>query len=463
MFSTNGVATVTNSTFTSNTALTGPGGAIFNALNSSLNVDRSTLTGNSATRGGGIANFSTGMVENTTLRINAATNGGGLYSSNATTVVSASLFDGNSGSAGAGVFNDAGSQLTVVISTLAGNVGGAVRNLGTLTLAESTVANNSGGVSLTGPATIDNTIFASNSGGNLAGSFTSKGHNLSDDASGAASLTADGDLNSTAAGLDPSGLSTNGGPTRTIALLPGSAAIAAGGPVYTPFEPIAGGGLPVYPPFTDQRGLARFVCGKLDIGAYQTQTITAPTMALVGAASITNECSNVLVDPGATAVNTCGDALSVAGGNGHSLALKQDGVVVAWGDSSNGKTTVPGTFTDPVAIAAGEFHSLGLREDGQVLAWGLNNYGQSTVPAAATNVNAISAGPIKTLAASGVKDLRKFLDFVEKNAPLRRNVTIEEVGNVAAFLCSDLASGVTGEVTYVDAGYSIMGAGGVYG
>ena len=78
-------------------------------------------------------------------------------------------------------------------------------------------------------------------------------------------------------------------------------------------------------------------------------------------------------------------------------------------------------------------------------------------------VNAISAGPIKTLAASGVKDLRKFLDFVEKNAPLRRNVTIEEVGNVAAFLCSDLASGVTGEVTYVDCGYNIMGAGGVYG
>ena len=78
-------------------------------------------------------------------------------------------------------------------------------------------------------------------------------------------------------------------------------------------------------------------------------------------------------------------------------------------------------------------------------------------------VNAISAGPIKTLAASGVKDLRKFLDFVEKNAPLRRNVTIEEVGNVAAFLCSDLASGVTGEVTYVDSGYNIMGAGGVYG
>jgi len=72
-------------------------------------------------------------------------------------------------------------------------------------------------------------------------------------------------------------------------------------------------------------------------------------------------------------------------------------------------------------------------------------------------VNAISAGPIRTLAASGIKDMRKFLEHVEKNAPLRRNVTIEEVGNVAAFLCSDFASAVTGEITYVDCGYNIMG------
>ncbi|EQD61791.1 short-chain dehydrogenase/reductase SDR, partial [mine drainage metagenome] len=71
-----------------------------------------------------------------------------------------------------------------------------------------------------------------------------------------------------------------------------------------------------------------------------------------------------------------------------------------------------------------------------------------------TRVNAISAGPIRTLAASGVANLRKMLDHVAEKAPLRRNVSIEEVGNVAAFLCSDLASGVTGEVTYVDAGYN---------
>ncbi|MTI62360.1 enoyl-ACP reductase [Methylophaga sp.] len=74
-------------------------------------------------------------------------------------------------------------------------------------------------------------------------------------------------------------------------------------------------------------------------------------------------------------------------------------------------------------------------------------------------VNAVSAGAIKTLAAAGIGDFGKMLAYGERNSPLRRNVTIEEVGNVAAFLCSDLASGVTGEITYVDAGYNIVGIG----
>lgn len=75
-------------------------------------------------------------------------------------------------------------------------------------------------------------------------------------------------------------------------------------------------------------------------------------------------------------------------------------------------------------------------------------------------VNGISAGPIKTLAASGIKGFSKILDIVETNAPLRRNVTIEDVGNVAAFLLSDLAAGVTAEITYVDGGFSqVMGGG----
>ncbi len=69
-------------------------------------------------------------------------------------------------------------------------------------------------------------------------------------------------------------------------------------------------------------------------------------------------------------------------------------------------------------------------------------------------VNAVSAGPIKTLAASGIAKFSEKLDLVAKNAPLRRNVTIQEVGNAAAFLMSDLASGITGEITYVDAGFN---------
>ena len=75
-------------------------------------------------------------------------------------------------------------------------------------------------------------------------------------------------------------------------------------------------------------------------------------------------------------------------------------------------------------------------------------------------VNGISAGPIRTLAASGISGLRSMLDYHAANAPLRRNVSIEDVGNVAAFLCSDLAAGVTGEITYVDGGYNIVGMGG---
>lgn len=72
-------------------------------------------------------------------------------------------------------------------------------------------------------------------------------------------------------------------------------------------------------------------------------------------------------------------------------------------------------------------------------------------------VNAISAGPIRTLAAAGIKNFRKMMAYFEQVAPLGRAVTIDEVGNTAAFLCSDLASGITGEITYVDAGFNTVG------
>lgn len=73
--------------------------------------------------------------------------------------------------------------------------------------------------------------------------------------------------------------------------------------------------------------------------------------------------------------------------------------------------------------------------------------------------NAVSAGPIKTLAAAGIGDFGKLLAYNAKHAPLKRNITIEEVGNAAAFLCSDLASGITGEITYVDGGFNTTSLG----
>lgn len=81
-------------------------------------------------------------------------------------------------------------------------------------------------------------------------------------------------------------------------------------------------------------------------------------------------------------------------------------------------------------------------------------YLASNLGAQGIRVNGISAGPIKTLAASGISGFSRILKFVEQHAPLRRNVTIEDVGNASAFLLSDLAAGITGEIVYVDAGFS---------
>jgi len=84
-------------------------------------------------------------------------------------------------------------------------------------------------------------------------------------------------------------------------------------------------------------------------------------------------------------------------------------------------------------------------------------YMAQSVGARGIRVNAVSAGPIRTLAAAGIKNFKKMLTHFEHVAPIGRAVTIDEVGNTAAFLCSDLASGITGEITYVDGGFNTVG------
>ena len=86
-------------------------------------------------------------------------------------------------------------------------------------------------------------------------------------------------------------------------------------------------------------------------------------------------------------------------------------------------------------------------------------YLAASLGAKGIRVNGISAGPIKTLAAAGISGFGKILKFVEEHAPLRRNVTTEDVGNAAAFLLSDLAAAITGEILYVDGGFSHVVAG----
>jgi hypothetical protein len=90
--------------------------------------------------------------------------------------------------------------------------------------------------------------------------------------------------------------------------------------------------------------------------------------------------------------------IAVAGGGYHSLALKSDGTVVAWGDNSLGQSTVPTTLTGAIAIAAGGYHSLALKSDGTVVAWGDDLSGQGTVPTNLTGVIAIAAGGVHSLA-----------------------------------------------------------------
>jgi hypothetical protein len=225
----------------------GVGGAIDNAPTGNLTVSFSTLVGNRAAQGGGIANVEGKMMlgHSTVMGNQAQESGGGVYNSGALTVRNTTLAD-NEGAGpsvlGGGVYN--AGTLTLMNSTLVGNAadaGGGIYNQGTLNLGDAILAFNRAGP-----------------GPDLLGSFTSLGYNLVTDPSDAQGLVPTDLVN-----LDPllGPLQDNGGPTWTYALLPGSPAIDAGDPSFTG------------PPNNDQRGEGydRIVNGVVDIGAYEVQ------------------------------------------------------------------------------------------------------------------------------------------------------------------------------------------------
>ena len=282
-----GTLTVTNSTFSGNGASFG--GGIANAGEGTLTVANSTFSDNSASAlggGGGIFNFGTVTVTNSTFSGNMANvGGGGIANDSGTLTVINSTFSGNmapilfSGETGdgGGISNKA--TLIVTNSTFSGNsagTGGGIENEGTATLTNSTFSGNSttrfivspgGAIANEGAVTSINTLLAANSTGNCGGGsvVTDGGHNLDDDASCGFSA-ASGSLRNPNPMLDPAGLANNGGPTQTIALLPGSPAIDAGDQSVCAAPPVNN---------RDQRNFVRpgIVHVACSIGAYEADAL----------------------------------------------------------------------------------------------------------------------------------------------------------------------------------------------
>ncbi len=249
---------------------------------SGLTVENGATASGTSDAGGGILNFGTLTLMNSTLTGNSApgSEGGGILSYGALTLTGSTV-SGNSAGEGGGIRNYNGT-LTLINSTLSGNsaesLGGGIASAGTLTLVNSTVSGNSapsgsGAGIYVGPydglpagtLTVKSTLLGNNgAGGNcfLGGTTTSLGYNLSDDNTCTSAFTQPTDKNNTPAGLDPKGLQNNGGPTQTIALLPGSPAVDAI-PVASCTDP---SGNPVT---TDQRGVARPQGPACDIGAFE--------------------------------------------------------------------------------------------------------------------------------------------------------------------------------------------------
>jgi len=287
IFLNGGTVTVNNSTISNNSADCLGGGIFSN--NAQLTVINSTISGNVSQgnnrgcgfgEGGGI-DFRGGTLTlmNSTItgNLTAGGPGGGIYTDGATLMVTNSTISSNSGGWGGGI-NFGGATLTVTNSTISGNnagsdYGGGIDFRGlTLTVTNSTISGNNagfngGGIHNEGTATIGDTVLnAGEFGGTIFnnGTVTSLGYNIASD-NGGGVLTGPGDQINTDPMLGP--LQDNGGPTFTHALLPGSPAIDAGDPNFTP------------PPFYDQRrsGFPRVVNGRIDKGSFEVQTGATPT------------------------------------------------------------------------------------------------------------------------------------------------------------------------------------------
>jgi hypothetical protein len=337
-----GSATVAISGLTIENGSAATGGGILNS--GTLILTDSTVSGNFASGGGGIENYGTLTVTNSTISGNSGTliggsrSGGGIENFGPLTITK-STFSGNSSSYGAGINSNPPGTVALTNSTLSGNSagyqGGGISFNAPVTLSNSTLSGNSspqgGNLNVYGPLTVKNSILANApSGGNCFFAFgaTSQGHNLSDDLTCSSYFTQTGDLNNTPAGLDPSGLQNNGGPTKTIALLPTSPAVDAipVSPVNYCTDTI---GMPIT---TDQRGITRPQGPACDIGAFELVQANLEAVTATGAQFGATEG---VTFTGTVATFTDPDRSSTAA---------EYSATIDWGDST---ATTPGTISGP--------------------------------------------------------------------------------------------------------------------
>jgi hypothetical protein len=235
-----------------------------------------TISGGYATFGGGIFNHGTLLLNNDTLSGNTATNnGGGIFNVAAMTILDSTISDNRATYNGG--FCEFGAQTTIINSTVSGNVasqnGGGIGNSGPLTVISCTISGNSApdfasGIDCRSTISVQDTIIAGNTGAPdfsdyYGGMLTDKGYNLV--GSGGSEWTGPGDILNPSGSLGLGPLQNNGGPTQTMALLPGSPAIDAGSNALA----VDSSGQPLT---TDQRGFPRIVNGTVDIGAFEVQT-----------------------------------------------------------------------------------------------------------------------------------------------------------------------------------------------
>ena len=276
-----GTVTVTNSTISGNSASNGSGGGIRNS--GTLTVTNSTISGNSASTGGGIRNSGTltTTVTNSTLSGNTATtnSGGGIYSQGTLTLTNSTLSGNTAGNFGGGLHIFSGTVSTVTNSTLSGNSanrnggggggGGGINNLGTLNIANTIIANSTSGGDYVGNGTVN--LISSGNGSDP----TVPANNIVTQAT--SNATSAWATTKTSAEINLGTLANNGGPTQTLALLNGSAAISAGNATIS--------NNPIYANGKDQRGINRTTS---DIGAYSfgIQVTNTSDVNTVGSGSL---------------------------------------------------------------------------------------------------------------------------------------------------------------------------------